>query len=649
MIECRKLVPDYYEKSRDYQVFLKILDIIVNACKADIDFFTSLLSADACKSRMLPLLANYVGYNYDYEEKVRTNRVIIRNYPTLLRNRGSITGVRMAVAISMCQLDTDDDTSVYQLFNVSYDTSYDKHGREINVIRIYLFQEAYLSKLYDLIEAVRPAGVDVEIIPSIPIQSAETIVLTDEYRMIAYNYITGKLIRISDVNIIVQNSWEILDNGITTNTFLVDDKFYDEFGNPTGYYIDSQQRIYDKDGKYTNEVIRAPYIYTETSEGKLQKTTKQFDLNHSAKVLNTAYDIKSGGKSIGYFVSADNWEIFNNTKTNIQFRLQDYTLNSVKTRKVYSKDGKTKFNWHVDLETGYFIKDSDGVSIDTTKYVIPWDTNCYISKKRYIMNTSPTGVVYTTEYYVNKFEDIQDTAGNVILSQRDRYKVSDSAGVGFSEVCNESLKRTIDKTWIYARDYSYNSDRDFFKRKQFTEDYNEYSITSGSAANRIKISIRDLTIDPIYREYDGTSNIGTIDKSSQNVNNNSVLIPIEKINDIEIEHSESYFHINVALRKGDDVLSIFSQLRFTFEDADAGSGKHVFLDWKLNTDAIQYYDTSELPERLVFSNQGTVLPRKVTFTDDDIHVYDKVYDGTKKVYTDLRANDKRADSTIEVI
>lgn len=196
MIECRKYVPDYYERSRDYQVFLKLLDLIINACKADIDFFTDLLSADACKARMLPLLANYVGYSYDYEEKVKTNRVIIKNYPTLLRNRGSITGIRMAVAISMCQLEDVEDESIYQLFNVSYDTTYDNHGREVNCIRIYLFQEAYLSKLYDLIEAVRPAGTDVEIIPSIPIQSAETIVLTDEYRMLGYDYITGKLIRL---------------------------------------------------------------------------------------------------------------------------------------------------------------------------------------------------------------------------------------------------------------------------------------------------------------------------------------------------------------------------------------------------------------------------------------------------------------------
>ena len=92
MIESRKLVPDYYEYSRDYQVFLKLLDIIVNACNADTRYFTSLVSPMQCKARLLPLLSNYVGYSYDYEESVALNRLITKNWATLKRNRGSLTG-----------------------------------------------------------------------------------------------------------------------------------------------------------------------------------------------------------------------------------------------------------------------------------------------------------------------------------------------------------------------------------------------------------------------------------------------------------------------------------------------------------------------------------------------------------------------------
>ena len=36
MIESRQYVPDHYEKSRDFQVFLKIVDLVVNAAKAEL-------------------------------------------------------------------------------------------------------------------------------------------------------------------------------------------------------------------------------------------------------------------------------------------------------------------------------------------------------------------------------------------------------------------------------------------------------------------------------------------------------------------------------------------------------------------------------------------------------------------------------------
>ena len=54
-----------------------------------------------------------------------------------------------------------------------------------------------------------------------------------------------------------------------------------------------------------------------------------------------------------------------------------------------------------------------------------------------------------SQFYLNKYGDIIDNAGNIILSKKDRYKVSDSTMIGFSEVHDDSKQlSTFDGTNI---------------------------------------------------------------------------------------------------------------------------------------------------------------------------------------------------------
>ena len=81
--------------------------------------------------------------------------------------------------------------------------------------------------------------------------------------------------------------------------------------------------------------------------------------------------------------------------------------------------------------------------------------------------------MYATEYFINAYEDIEDQAGNIILSRKDRYHVSDSAGVGFSEVHGVEDNSVTDKSWLTARSYAYQTDRDYWQSKAIT-DYNDF-------------------------------------------------------------------------------------------------------------------------------------------------------------------------------
>lgn len=648
MIESRYYVPNYYEKSRDYQVFLKLLDLVINASKADIDYFTSLISPEQCKARILPLLSNYVGYEYDYAEKVRFNRIITKNFASLKRNRGSLNGITMAVALAFAQLEDLDDADIFNLFSVDYVKEKNKFGKEINKFRIYLYYHAYLSKLHYLIEQVRPAGTLVEIIPAIPINAQETVVLTDEYRMLGYDYTTGLLIKINDIPIYVEDCWEILKEGKSTGVFLVNNEFFDANNNQLNYYLDDNQNFVDSQtGELIGKTIKAPHIYkgkiTKTNSGEsiltdLVYTGEYFNLDYSARILNCAYELRKGGVSLNYLVDGNTWIITDSLKSKANYILIDDLEKGYKKVYEYLPNNQlgAKYNWHLNLNTGYFEEDNDGESILSSNSTIPWDKYTYISKKKFITNTTETGVTYTTSYFVNKYGDVEDNSGNIILSQKDRYKVSDSGSVGFSEVHNMTKPTTYDKTWIRGRSSSYSWDVDYYKNKN-KEDYNDYENSAVAKDTRIKITAADMRIDKIIREYDTSNNIGIINADYDGeVTKNKAQIIIDKaasdiITNADDVNKTPALYLDINLRPDDDILSIFKELRFTFNNEEVSSDKTVILDWKLAENANLYYNTYDLPERITFPHMGEITKKKLYFTDTPLIVSPKTYDGTISV------------------
>lgn len=172
MIHTRDMVPYAYSKSREYQVFLKLLDLVINASKSEVDNFLNLINPDKCPDHMLPLLASYVGYEYDYNEKYSSNRVIIKHFNELIRNRGNSIGIGLAIALAITATGAFDDVNLVSLFRINYD-------RKTNTINIYLYYNKYLSKVRDLIEVVRPAGTRLRIVPAESISTIDEIQISD--------------------------------------------------------------------------------------------------------------------------------------------------------------------------------------------------------------------------------------------------------------------------------------------------------------------------------------------------------------------------------------------------------------------------------------------------------------------------------------
>lgn len=145
-------------KSRDFQYLLKLLDLMANSIKLDIDYFTNLIDPNKCKSSWLEPLASVVGYKYDHSLTTDQNRFIISNYKSLVRLRGSKGGIELAVATYLKLIGRDDTN-----FRVTIPTV-DNENSGMLAGTIYINDESLdVSKallLSKLLEIVRPVGVN---------------------------------------------------------------------------------------------------------------------------------------------------------------------------------------------------------------------------------------------------------------------------------------------------------------------------------------------------------------------------------------------------------------------------------------------------------------------------------------------------------
>lgn len=181
IIESKNYIPWVLRQSRDMQSICKILDLIINSYKTNTDYWVNLIDFDGCPDNMLPLLASYVGYKYDYTESFDTNRLIIKHYPEMIKNRGSKIGMSLATALSVNALGDIDKVEALSMFKLDYQ-------KRDNKLYIYIFFPSNLSKIRDLIEVVRPAGCGVQLIASDIIQTIDGIELHDFFKATKYKY-----------------------------------------------------------------------------------------------------------------------------------------------------------------------------------------------------------------------------------------------------------------------------------------------------------------------------------------------------------------------------------------------------------------------------------------------------------------------------
>ena len=172
IIKSENYVPYFYRNSRDYQVFLNLIDLILNVIKINIDTIPDNHDPTKCNYLLLELLSSFVGYDYDHKETYVANRLIITNYINMIKNRGNMAGIKTSAALSFNAQEDQDRVEDLKMFDVQYVQSEHK-------IAIYVYVPSYLEKIRDLLERVRRAGIPMEMVPAIDITTNDGIAFID--------------------------------------------------------------------------------------------------------------------------------------------------------------------------------------------------------------------------------------------------------------------------------------------------------------------------------------------------------------------------------------------------------------------------------------------------------------------------------------
>ena len=151
-------VPDVYpRKSRDFQLFCAIFDCLFVDLKYNIDSIIDITNTSQCNERLLPLLQTKLGFFTKEKISGEDLRLILRAFPSIVRNKGSKTGITQAVQVYLKLFGLDADSEVTITNKTFTDGKYDDE-------KSYIVDIAVSDKLTDtsilteILKYVIPAG-----------------------------------------------------------------------------------------------------------------------------------------------------------------------------------------------------------------------------------------------------------------------------------------------------------------------------------------------------------------------------------------------------------------------------------------------------------------------------------------------------------
>lgn len=156
-------VPEVYKQSADFRFFMKWFELCLSKVQYDTDHFMDLLDPQRCPSELLWLLGDTMGFKYDTRLCNAFNRLVLLYFMSMIRNKGSKTGVTLAAEVNLAQFSINN-------YGKEKDILYDRlEDTSIPVNSVYVTphtKEGYIDIVYfstekpvdACVEYVRPLG-----------------------------------------------------------------------------------------------------------------------------------------------------------------------------------------------------------------------------------------------------------------------------------------------------------------------------------------------------------------------------------------------------------------------------------------------------------------------------------------------------------
>ena len=98
MLRLENNTPSIYcQKSRDFQLFCRLYDIVNNGVKFDIDSIININDPNLISDRLIELLCAKVGFFPKHVYNTNLLRGIIQAFPYMIKNKGSLKGIEIAI------------------------------------------------------------------------------------------------------------------------------------------------------------------------------------------------------------------------------------------------------------------------------------------------------------------------------------------------------------------------------------------------------------------------------------------------------------------------------------------------------------------------------------------------------------------------
>lgn len=156
-------VPEVYKESADFRFFLNWFEHALTEIRYDTENILDLYDPLRCKSELLWMLADTMGFKFDDRLPVAFNRLVLLYFMSMIRNKGSKNGMMLAAEVNLAQFNINE-------YGKSNNVLYDRlEDASIPVNAVYVtphVKEGYIDVVYfssqkpvdACIEYVRPLG-----------------------------------------------------------------------------------------------------------------------------------------------------------------------------------------------------------------------------------------------------------------------------------------------------------------------------------------------------------------------------------------------------------------------------------------------------------------------------------------------------------